>query len=306
MRNARLLVILLVAATVLVDLASLSVVAGSYEWPLEWPHPPFVVLFALATSQVSLVAIWAGLGRTWLPWRVVSLVLTIMVWSRLLAWSQGPELHETLLAALIAAWLPSRTFLSEPEWFDAVAAQAGLHLLAQCICLVLLSSLARMAGFKLIRAGSARGPGESVAVQPRWQFSLSYLLSWITVLAVTLGALQHTFDHRLSWDFVASFWAGVVVMGLAHAALALVALWTALGTQWPGLWGTALALTTVAAVTAVHTLANADILLAYGAMCVVQVVWILASLWVFRIAGYRIVREPRARPSQRPSSPDGQ
>jgi len=271
MRNARLLAILLVAATVLVDLVAVSAVAGSHGFPPEWPHPALVVLVALAMSQVSLAAIWMGWGRTWLSWRTLILVLTIVVWSRLFECSVAPE------------------------ELDDIATIYGLLLSAQCIGVLLPSCLARRAGIKLIQDGDVKQAREPDRVRRQWQFSLGYLLSWITVVAVSLGALLHAFDYRVVWRASTLLSPRSAVSPLAHAALALAALWTALGTGRPRLRGVALSLTTVGAIAAVHTLVEpSGGGRAYAAVCVLQVVWLLASLWVVRVAGYRIVRERRA------------
>jgi len=301
MKNARLLAILLVAATVLVDLVALSAAADSHGFPPEWPHPARVVLVALAMSQVSLAAIWMGWGRAWLSWRTLILVLTVVVWSRLMAWSVQPDSADTLWNALVAVWFSSRGILSEPDGIIRPATMYGQVLSAQCLGFLVPSCLVRIAGAKLIRESDVQQPDETIRNRRRSQFSLGYLLSWMTVLAVSLGALQHAFDYRFLWDFGGWSWWSWWVFPLAYAALALAALWTALGTRRPWLRCVALALTTVGGIAAVDRLA---VTRAYTAFCVLQVAWLLASLWVVRVAGYRIVRAPRARPDRRSTSPD--
>lgn len=292
MKNARLLAILLVAATVLVDLVAISAVAGSQEFAPEWPHPAVIVLVALAMSQVSLAAIWMGWGRAWLSWRTLILVLTIVVWSRLLGWGMSSGSADTLWSAVAAVWFSSRGIPSEPDGFDWIASRYASQLSAQCLGVLVPSCLVRIAGAKLIRESDVRQPDEPIRNRRRSQFSLGYLLSWMTVLAVSLGALQHAFDYRILWDLDSLFWSNSAQFLLAHAALALAALWTALGARRPWLRGVALALTTVGAIAAVHMLATTDGLRAYAALCLLQVALLLASLWIVRVAGYRIVREP--------------
>ncbi len=85
MRNARVLVGLLIAATVLVDLVAVSLAGANRAAVGRPPGPATWLLFALPISQVSLLTIWAGFGGTSLPWRMMALILAIAAWSGLIA-----------------------------------------------------------------------------------------------------------------------------------------------------------------------------------------------------------------------------
>jgi len=267
MRNPRLLTILLVAAILLVDLVAFSILASYQDSPPDWPHPAVIALFSLAMSQVSLVAIWAGFGGRSLPWRVMGLVLTVVLWGRLVAWTVLPEM----------------------TWYATVWV---FLLLAQAVAILTPLAIARFRGLRLARASTGDAIEQAIGDRPRLQFSLGYLLSWITVLAAVLGIVQYTVEYgflHANWRL----WQQVAVVGLDNALLALAALWTALGTQRPVLRAIALALATAAAIAAGNTFADVEGLWPYAALCIAQVLLLLASLYVFRAAGHRVVRRAR-------------
>jgi hypothetical protein len=82
-------------------------------------------------------------------------------------------------------------------------------------------------------------------------------------------------------------------MGVAHAALALAALWAILGAGWPIRRALALLLGIIAAWVAYEWIAyertRAGIFPSILALA--QAFWLVASLAVVRVAGYRVVRE---------------
>jgi hypothetical protein len=265
MKNPWLLVVLLLAATLLVDLVALSTVFSDRELGPPPPHWADVCLISLAMSQVSLVAIWTGLGGRSLPWRVLALVATIVAWARLLAWSY-----------------------LEPEatpWRQAVN---NLMLAAQSACVLLPLFVVRFTGLELTRTGDAQRTERTAAGRSRLQFSLRYLLSWITVLAVVLGLFQYAFDYR-QLPALTPIWRELAAVSLGNVALTLAAIWVALAARRPVLRAVVLALTTAAVVAAYNTVGCGDPYWPCAAVCVLQVVWLVSSLWVFRVAGYRIV-----------------
>jgi hypothetical protein len=264
MKNPRLLVVLLLAATVLVDGVALSVVSSGREY-VRPPGSAELFLFSLGMGQVSLVAIWTALGGRSLPWRVLALALTIMAWARLLAWS--------LLDA------------EEVLWWQTLY---NLLLAAQSAGVVLPLFVARFARLELTRASDADRTQRTAAGPSGLQFSLRYLLSWITVVAVVLGLFQYAFNYRALWALGAADWRELAVHSLGDAALALAAFWVALGARRPVLRAIALPLTTAAVIAVYNTVLRMPTFWVFVGLCVVQVVWLVGSLWVFRVAGYRI------------------
>jgi hypothetical protein len=115
------------------------------------------------------------------------------------------------------------------------------------------------------------------------------MLSWTTILAIVMSALRYSVDEHLFPRYLGD-WRQLIVLSLANALPALAALWTALGTKRPALRAAAMALATAAAIGAGGTLAEVISPRAYAAMCVLQFGYVLASLGVFRMAGYRVVR----------------
>jgi hypothetical protein len=271
MKNARLLVVLLVIATVLVDAVALSIAPFGREY-VRPPGSAELFLLSLGMGQVSLVAIWAALGGGALPWRVLALALTVMAWARLLAWSlfdaeavlRGQTLYNSLLAAQSAG-------------------------------VVLPLFVARFARLEITRASEVHRTDRMVAGSSRLQFSLRYLLSWITVVAVVLGLSQYAFDYRSLWAIGAATWRELAVLSLGDAVLALAAFWVALGARRPVLRAIALPVTTAAVIAMYYTHLTVPQFRMCAELCVVQVVWLVGSLWVFRVAGYRIAWRQDAR-----------
>ena len=277
MRPARLLITLLVGATVLVDVVALSVAASDKGAP-QWTHPAVLVLFALSMSQASLAAIWSVLGGRSLKWRLMGLVMTTALWSRCVAW------------------------IVDPARIDDYACLYGSLLLAQTIAILVPLTVARLSGVRVIRLDHVNAAGADASGPSRFQFSLREMLSWTTMLAVVLGALRYSVDQHLFPSYLGD-WRQLAVLSLANAIPALAALWAMLGIGRPLLRAVALALATAAAIFAGGTLAEVVSFRAYAALGILQVVWVLGSLWVFRVVGYRVVREARADFGERLRSP---
>jgi hypothetical protein len=277
MRPVRLLVILLVMATLLVDLVVVSwVVATQPMVPADWPPPAVVALFALSLAQVGLVAVWTGFGGRSLPWRILGLVLTIGLWSRLVAWTLGSPgyVHWTRL------------------------------LTTQSVAILVPLWAARLRGVRLARADSARLSLATASGPGPLQFSLRYLLSWITVLAVILGLVQYAVGfEELAVVPLSELWT-IGLFPLSHGGLVLAAFWVVAGKK--RLWGRALVAiaATAATIAANHLWAGIEELWPYTGLCVLQMLWVVASLSVFRVAGYRLVRRGRAGRDDQAGSAD--
>jgi hypothetical protein len=272
-----LLVILLVVATLLVDLVVVSWVVATYPLaPADWPNAAVVALFALCMAQVGLVAVWTGFGGRSLPWRILGLVLTIGLWSRLVAWTLGSPgyVHWTRL------------------------------LTAQSVAILLPLWAARLRGVRLARADSAN-PSLATASGPGpLQFSLRYLLSWITVLAIILGLAQYTVGfEELAAVPRFELWT-IGLFSLSHGVLVLAAVWAVVGTRWLPVRALVAVVATAATIALNHLWTGIEELWPYSGLCMLQMLWVVASLSVFRVAGYRIVRRGRAGRDDQAGSAD--
>jgi hypothetical protein len=267
MKTTRLLIGLLLLATVLVDGVVVSIVLSLGKL-FQDPRALFwiFVLVALALAQSSLAAIWAGFGRRSIAWRAMALVLTITAWSRLMPWVINPSTPNRLAT----------------EW--------AVLLLAQTIIVFAGVIMARLAGVRVVSATEALPAANDADRHARFQFSLAYAFSWIIAVAVILGVLQYAL-YRQHVPPDADFWLSLAALSVAHALMAMAALWTALGTRWAAVRVFVLCATTLAA-HAAHTYVWEEILVG-ATVCVVQVSWLLGSLWVIRVAGYRLVRQGR-------------
>ena len=266
MRSARFLVCLLLLAAVLVDLAVMSAFYAVDYRDLQWPDPFLVVLFSLAFSQVGLVAIWAALGGTPLPWRLAGMVSVVALWS----------------LGLAAAAEGSLTKSGKTDW-------TVLLLVHSLLFLAILLTVRSRGGWLL-----ARTHVDSPSVRPRYQFSLGYLLAWLTATAIGLGMLRWSIDREdLNWD--PGYWIGnVAALSSGNLVLAFAALWSVMGTK--SLIHRSLTMCSATAiVTGLYWLValQPDRFVGLTVLSFLQAMWLVAGLGVFRVAGYRFVRPGR-------------
>jgi hypothetical protein len=260
MHHPRLLIGLLVLATVLVDLVVWSILFG-VSWPDDLP-PVFGFLYlgawSMAHAQVSLAAIWVSYGGKWMPWTTLLLVVTILGW-----------------APLFTGGIQSDLFT------------VPFFCLLQSAMIVGSLGLARIAGVKFVHVGDIASDGQDGVGQRRFQFSLAYLLSWLTAVAVALGLLSYQADFGKLASAFLNIQMSMVATCLADTAIALAALWMILGTRKTLLRLAVLCLAICADVFASRAeLVWPTVVLALG-----QVLWLSASLAVVRVAGFRLVRQ---------------
>lgn len=238
--------------------------------------PVRTVLLSVALSQGSLLAIWAVCGGRPTPWRVVAAIVGIVVW----IWVLGEP-----------AWVEQ-----DPWWSWSWSLLWGY-----CVCLLLcqmvpvtgLLLLARLVGVGVTH-GSHSGTTTS---RPRLQFSIRSLLEWTTALAMLLGTF-----HYIPEDFFISIsslppWRVLSIIAIVGSGvlIAPAALWTALGTRLP-LARYCTLLVAVAAAVATMTLVLGEDEFGYSLVFGIgQTVWLVGSLWVFRLLGYRLVWRRRTR-----------
>jgi len=268
MRNARLLIHLLLCATVLVDLVVVSVVLADPGSRLQPNVPRVFVVFSLMMSQVNLLAAWIGFAGRSLPWRIVALVLTVVLWS-------------TVVGIVGDA--------VEPLWSAGAFRSLFIVLfLAQAVFVFATLWMARFAGAKLVRTSDVASTGQAVCGRTRLQFSLGTLLAWITTIAVVLGLFQWGVTNYGILELLVDV--SVAIWLLENAAFVLLALWAALGTRHLLLQLLVAALAVSAAVLTRYTLANADgDRMVYSALTISTFVLQLGFLAVFRVAGYRLM-----------------
>jgi len=84
----------------------------------------------------------------------------------------------------------------------------------------------------------------------------------------------------------------VVVSGVATA---LGALWIGLGARWPAIRVVSLGLTAAAGVTILALLIDTAEVWECMAYCFFQAAYLVGSLWLVRLAGYRLVWRRRVR-----------
>ncbi len=255
MRGSRLLIGLLVLATVLVDFCVLAIAEDR-----PFPHPSLILAWALQLSQVSLMAVWLALGRTTGPLRLIGAVVVAAIWS----WA---------LARLPAAPQPA-------SWAVLLAAQTVV------VSVPLL--VGRWLGLGLVDGSSAPEAEDSAAEPKRLQFSIAYLLGWMTALAVMLGTLQYIAPYDTLPFGLLSDWQLVVCL-IGHAMMGWAVLWTALGTRPAA---------RIIAPVLVGTVVGGGLWLIsfrfrgdfwyFVMLFVLDPPLLVGSFWVFRVAGYRL------------------
>lgn len=270
MTPARLLIGLLLLATALVDLVACSAIK-SWPWLLNssWNNPAALVVASLVISQVSLLALWTGFGKTSFPWRLLVTVVAITVWAEVLAKPTDSPTHEIV----VSTWC--------------------FHFWVQTGAVISMILAARRMGFTI---GTLPGPEATANGDSRRpvQFSLGYLLSLLTVLALVLGWARYTVDFQALVDYVdGRLFAVSVTFALGNAVLAIAAVWTALGRKGTRYLGLCLS---TAAVFLVHAWTRRFAHLTLEALfCLLCLGWLLGSLGVFRMAGYRLCRPDEYR-----------
>jgi hypothetical protein len=274
MKHARLLILLLILATVSVDLAATVMIT-----PMRDTRPSLVLSVAfvsLPMSQIGLLSAWAALGKTPAPWRAVGLVLPLALWSYLMGIS----------------WA---TAGSSPA--IVITSRETLYLVTEALAIVALLGTGRAAGLKLTTVGEAAMSDDQEA-RRRYQFSLGYLFSWLTATAIVLAALGYTFDLSRLATPGQPFSGDYVIAAPAHAILVSASLYVVLAKGRRFLRG---AVGLAALVTAAGLLwrVNRGVRTA-GLLVASQAIWLILSLSVVRVAGYRLVWRRRSAPPQPP------
>ena len=273
------LILLLVLAVVCVDLVAVSLVCWQPYTGILWPHPILGVFLALVCAQVSLVTTWVGLARRPVPWPVAAAVVVVVALGALLGLS-------------LSGRIPSYWFGPRLDWL------AGLSL--QTLAVVGPLWIARLAGLRVVTQEGLRSAAKTDSDRPV-QFSIAYLLGWMTALAIVLGSLRWVLGGDMlllsdaSWP-VGHAWLEVAVFSLGNAAIAWPAPWAVLGAR-RRIAGTLMLCLAAGGLLAVYLLVSGSTAhrWTFAVFCAVQVAVLVAVLGVFRVAGYRLVRHPKRR-----------
>lgn len=265
MGQRRLLVVLLIVATGLVDLGIAASFMGSsatssgHSADAHWWFIPFV---GLAMSQVNLLAALVGWGAIRLPWGLVGVVLTA-----------------GYLAVLLLAFGMRAGVASEMT-------EGMVFLLANAATAFGLASVTRAIGLRMVvtrRKGTPIGGAEG----PRFQFTLGHMFAWITSTAVVLGILRYT----VHFEAIPRLgpWRELATICLTYSAFAIVAGLIMLGLNQLVTRIVFLGLVTVLMLPVQQWLSDLPFEPA-GCITLPQFVWLLAATLVLRVAGYRLVR----------------
>ena len=225
-------------------------------------------LLALMPTHGSLLASWAALGGKASPWRLVVAIVGVLIWIRCQPEPRGGE----DLAVWIFVLFVTMCFLSA------------------------LLLIARFFGAELTDA-PADGRQPLARPEGRWeQFSLGALLSWTAALAVLLGSL-HYIPHDGVLEVFDNVEACVILAAIVGGTslIALAAIWITLGTRWPGARYVLLLLTAVVAVGVLYLAVDGTDFTELAIFCAAQVFWTAGSLWLIRLAGYRLIWRRRVR-----------
>jgi uncharacterized membrane protein YhhN len=172
------------------------------------------------------------------------------------------------------------------------APEVGMWLLMFAIQTVAVSVpllVARPMGLRVEHASTVHGAEDSTARPKRLQFSILYLLGWMTALAATLGTLKYVAPFEsLPLRWLAN-WSLLAVL-LSHAVVGLAALWTVLGTRRFPLRIMSLVLANLTAFAVVYVRIGYPLDKPWSVpmLYVLDTLWLIGSLLVFRVAGYRL------------------
>ena len=249
-----------------VAVAVLGEVAIVWTDPLSRPpHVLSILLVAMLPSHGCLLAFWAALGGPATPWRLVVSVVAIVTWMR------APE------------------FLNAGK-NDITWLFVGFLLLG-LVGPILLT--ARFFGLELtdLQAADTERPRPP---DGRWeQFSLGSLLAWMTAVAMIMGTL-HYLPKQQNISILSEPPIYSAILG-GSALIALSAVWLTLAMRWT-------AMRCVVAVSA-GAVAIAALSLGVGpgegaeivVFCLGQIFWTAGSLYLVRLAGYRLIWRRRVR-----------
>ena len=263
MKRRWLLIGSVVAVTAVIDLVIVPLGLPDRREP-DWIY---LTLYAMAPCHGSLLAVWIALGGRATPWRLVAAVLGVAAW----LWASNSFFDS-------ASYVMGGTFV---EYWTTILA-------AEMFVLSGLLMLARLLGLELTDA-SHGDTTQAVADDTQWiQFSLRTLMSWTTAVAVLLAILHYCPERLLEDVFDGPLIFAAIILGSALTALG--ALWIALGGRWPVVRIVSLVVALITGVVLERLTTDSYVRLwQIVTFFVAQVPYLVVSLWLVRLAGYRLV-----------------
>ena len=230
----------------------------AYDAALGFPRdraalPSLIGRSAIAYGLISLLIIWAVLGASPWPLRLIAGTLAVPAFSVL-----GP----VIFRGVGDSW----------GLVTTTAPKVALLVAVLCAC--------RPKGLRVLRAGSV----PSQVAPPR--FALRDLLLWIGALAVLFAAARLLVPHQRLIEL------GLVFTGLAGACSsmgALAAMWMAFGDSKLTL--RLLAVPGLAALSgglAFYCFRQINGLVVFASSAFVEICYVALALFVFRLSGYRV------------------
>ena len=278
MRPRTVLISLLIAASVLVDLAALEAASNHPQLPAA-----SALLASLAFSQVALVALWAGLGRTWVYVRLTAMLGVCWLLSRMFG-ARAAEVREA--------------YYDEPE----VQGAWLIALIFESLTIVVVLWNWRVYGLRLVTSAmdaavANRGP------KGRPQFRIVDFLGTTFVVGVLLAMFRQIAAIEPDWPtlplvLVVLMSSPIAMIATALSAMSLLFAWLLLRRSEPYS----------------RLMALAASLLVGGGLGFVSIIWsqagpllgsptlflatttilLVGSLVVIRVAGYRLVTSHRS------------
>lgn len=236
----------------IVALLGVHAVGGVVGASLSADQPSFSsgVFFALITSQATLLGMWSGLGMKHGLVRLLVLGLGIPLLANVLAWGISEADWEIHIFLLIAASLAAL-----PTW------------------------LLRLGKVRLGRIGVETPSREGL------QFTIKHLLLLTFVVACLLTLGKALAPHVRASHLLAQ----LTVLAICFVSVALTALWAMLGLGNPWLRGLlVMGIAVGAGITVGYSLEISRIGF-WIFVSLMQAVYLLGSLFVFRKLGYRLL-----------------
>ena len=248
------------AATVLVDLAMLAVVPDMSGPDLELS---FALAWGLCFSQISMAAIWLALGRTPGPRRITLALLILIAW------------NANLLGMM-------RRY---DYWCDFMLITV---VLAGAVVAPLMAL--RPLGLRVSRVSFGNGAATAWNNRQPLQFSIRYMLGLMTALAVVLGTLKWIVSFELQ-PLQGLVEPELAILAAGRGLVAWAALWAALGNRWTAVRMIVFVAATVASYGGLLLSDRRyyyDDFWIFVLLFSLEALLLFSSLWVFRMAGYRV------------------
>ena len=253
---------------------------GTFSPRISWCV--FNAAASLAFAQVALIAIWAGSGSRWASLGLVAMVVVGLAWEIKLL--PAPDVPRGSLAGIQGSVHGYNAVLLLAPNLATIIAIWGLRLF-----------VVRVYDDRLVR--SLRDA--SALSRPRFQFTLAQMFAWTTAIAFSLGITNWAVDWsaHLPFFLFENPTLSVVVNSAGGIAVALAALWAAMGTGQPAFRWLLLALLCASWVVGEEVIQCgppvAAVIFVSCLVVVVKAVFLVCPLLVFRLAGYRFGRPSR-------------